>query len=462
MRASLNTRILFLVLADVLIVFVSMFFATALYLGIDEAILRWDQSYEWQKASVAAVVCLISLYIYDLYDYTVISNQRELLLRVIQAIGLTSIVLSVAFYFFPKLLIGRGIAIYSIVSTLIFVLAFRTWIHYLLGHPDLGEKILVVGDAPILRETMDAALERSDAGYRIVGYLSRERYNGEMSGYDAKRFGSPDELEEVLRNEKIDRIVIGVKERRGAFPTDVLLRLRLAGNVCIEESTSFFERVTGRVHLDMLHPSWLIYSVRPRDTQLKTTARETFYRILAGVGLLLSLPIAIVTAILIKLESGGSCFYKQERVGRNGRVFQLIKFRSMCRDAEIDGEPIWAATDDDRTTRVGRVIRKMRIDEIPQFWNILKGEMSFIGPRPERPHFVSVLSEQIPFYEHRHLVAPGLTGWAQINFPYGASVADAREKLQYDLYYIKNQTTALDILIMAETVKTVLFGRGGR
>ncbi len=180
------------------------------------------------------------------------------------------------------------------------------------------------------------------------------------------------------------------------------------------------------------------------------------------IGLVLSLPIAILAAIAVKLDSRGPIFYKQERIGRNGRLFNVIKFRSMKIDAEADGTPIWAAPDDERTTRVGSIIRKLRIDEIPQFWNIIKGEMNFVGPRPERPHFVRQLAKEIPFYEHRHLVAPGLTGWAQIKYPYGASVADAIQKLQYDLYYIKNQSLVLDMMIVFETVKTVLFSKGGR
>jgi len=216
------------------------------------------------------------------------------------------------------------------------------------------------------------------------------------------------------------------------------------------------------VHVDMLRPSWLIFAGRPKDTRLKSVLREIVHRGLGLIGLVLSLPIALVTAILIKLESRGEIFYKQERVGKNGRIVKVIKFRSMRSDAEKDGKPVWAIAGDDRVTRVGRVIRKIRIDEIPQFWNIIKGEMSFVGPRPERPHFVSQLAEEIPFYEHRHLVAPGLTGWAQIKYPYGASVHDARQKLQYDLYYIKNQSLALDLVIVFETVKTVLFGKGGR
>ncbi len=256
--------------------------------------------------------------------------------------------------------------------------------------------------------------------------------------------------------------MIAVRERRGAFPTEALLKMSLNGEVSIEECTSFFERITGKVHVDMLRPSWLIFAGRRRDSPIRAVIREIIHRTLALIGLTLSLPVAILTAILIKIESRGPLFYKQERIGRNGRLFNVIKFRSMKMDAEPEGTPIWAAPDDERTTRVGKVIRKLRIDEIPQFWNILKGEMNFVGPRPERPHFVKQLATEIPFYEHRHLVAPGLTGWAQIKYPYGASVSDAIQKLQYDLYYIKNQSLALDMVIVFNTVKTVLFSKGSR
>ena len=211
----------------------------------------------------------------------------------------------------------------------------------------------------------------------------------------------------------------------------------------------------------MVRPSWLIFSGRGRQAPVNLIARSIMHRLAALVGAILSLPIAILAALLIKIDSSGPVLYKQERVGKNGRIFTLMKFRSMRIDAEKDG-PVWARSEDDRTTRVGRIIRRIRIDEIPQFWNILRGEMSFVGPRPERPHFVAQLAQEIPFYEQRHLIAPGLTGWAQIKYPYAASIEDARQKLEYDLFYIKNQGLVLDGAILFETIKTILLGRGGR
>jgi exopolysaccharide biosynthesis polyprenyl glycosylphosphotransferase len=245
------------------------------------------------------------------------------------------------------------------------------------------------------------------------------------------------------------------------LPTDRLLDLSLTGGVWIEEGAAFYERVTSRVSLSMMRPSWLIFTGPGRQKRFAALMRTIVHRLAALIGAILSLPIIIVTAILIKLESRGPVFYKQERVGKNGRTFVLTKFRSMKVDAEKEG-PVWASKGDDRTTRVGRVIRKVRVDEIPQFWNILKGEMNFVGPRPERPHFVAQLAEEIPYYQQRHLIAPGLTGWAQIKYPYGASIEDARQKLQYDLFYIKNHGLVFDAIILFETVKIILFGRGAQ
>jgi sugar transferase (PEP-CTERM system associated) len=277
-----------------------------------------------------------------------------------------------------------------------------------------------------------------------------------------RRLGGICDLESVVKLRRIDRVVVGVRQRRGVLPSEALLRLRLHGRVYIDECSSFYERLSGKVHLDMLRPSWLIFSEYSRNTQVKITLRNFVHRLLALIGLIVSFPIAILTACLIKAESRGPIFYRQERVGRNDTRFEVIKFRSMKHGAESDGKPVWAAINDDRVTLVGNVIRKLRIDEIPQFWNILKGEMRFVGPRPERPYFVEQLAKEIPFYEHRHLTAPGLTGWAQIKYPYGASVEDARQKLEYDLYYIKNQTLTLDLMIVLQTIKIIVLGRGSR
>jgi sugar transferase (PEP-CTERM system associated) len=457
-----SSRTVWLILADVAIIYGGVVLALYLRLGSSGTDYELNGKNGWLKISVATLLCLLSLYFYDLYDYTVMGNRRELMLRLIQALGIAWALLAFLFYFIPFLFIGRGVLVISVPLVLILLLSWRSSIHLLTGHPEIGEKILIVGTGQSALDTAQAVWERRDAGYRIVGFVTENGINSSEEITHLQVLGTTAELDSIVKSEKIDRIVIAVRERRGTFPTETLLKMSLAGNVCIEECTSFFERVTGQVNIEMLRPSWLIFAGRGRDTKLKTILREIVHRLLALVGLIISLPIAIVTAILIKLESKGSVFYKQERVGRNGRTFNVLKFRSMKTDAEKDGKPVWATADDERTTRIGRIIRVIRVDEIPQFWNIIKGEMSFVGPRPERPHFVAQLAEEISYYEHRHLTAPGLTGWAQIKYPYGASVEDARRKLQYDLYYVKNQGLALDLVIVFETVKTVLFGRGGR
>lgn len=462
MASRFNPRILGLIAADAAILYAGVILALYLRTGVENAEVELNQKFGWYKIAIATVICLVILYFYELYDYVVMTNRRELLLRLVQSLGIAWAVLAFVFYFVPPMMIGRGVSVISVPIVLTLLLGWRIGIHLLTGHPEIGEKILVVGTGETALETAQAVWERRDAGYRIAGFISENGAKPMQKLGRSVILGKAPDLENVIRSEKIDRVVIAVRERRGAFPTEALLRMSLAGDVSIEECTSFFERITGKVHVDMLRPSWLIYAGRRRDTPVKYFVRDMVHRAVGLLGLVISLPIAILAVAAIKLESRGPIFYKQERVGKKGRAFNVVKFRSMRTDAEDDGVAVWAASNDERVTRVGKLIRKLRIDEIPQFWNILKGEMSFVGPRPERPHFVGQLAHEIPFYEHRHLVSPGLTGWAQIKYPYGASVSDAVQKLQYDLYYIKNQSLTLDLVIVFETIKIVLFGVGGR
>jgi sugar transferase (PEP-CTERM system associated) len=460
LRASrANTRTSLLLLAEAAVVFGAIVGAVYLRLGLEDSHNELMLRQGFLKAALATLFCLAAFYLFDLYDFIVMHDRRELVLRLIQALGLAWVALALAFYAFPQLMLGRGISLIALPLALGLMVSWRVSIHWLLGHPDFGEKILIVGSGSLAVEVAREMLDRPDAGYRIAGFVGTDPELLGKSLINPRVIGLTSELDEVVRREGIDRIVVAMGQRRGQLPTKELLQLSLAGTVNIEEGASFYERVTGRVSLNMIRPSWLIFSSRGRQARISGITRNLVHRIVALIGGLLSLPIAIVTAILIKLDSRGNILYKQERVGKNGSLFTVMKFRSMRADAEKAG-PVWASQDDDRATRVGRVIRKLRIDEIPQFWNILRGEMDFVGPRPERPHFVSQLAEEIPYYEQRHLIAPGLTGWAQIKYPYGASIEDARQKLQYDLYYIKNQSLMLDAIILFETIKIILFGRG--
>ena len=450
-----------LILAEAGLVYGAIIFAVYLRLGAEGAVFELGTKNGYWKAAVAGFFCLAAFYLFDLYDFLVMHDRRELVLRLVQALGLAWIALAFSFYMFPALMLGRGISLITLPLALTLMVLWRLSIHWFLGHPNFGERILIVGSGNLAVEVAREVLDRPDAGYRIAGFVGTDSELLGKSLINPRVIGLTEQLEDIVKQENIDRIVVAMGERRGQLPTNKLLQLSLAGQVNIEEGASFYERLTGRVSLNMLRPSWLIFTGRGRQTKATELSRTIVHWLVALIGTILSLPIVLVTAVLIKLESRGPVFYKQERVGKNGRTFVLAKFRSMRTDAEQDG-PVWASKSDARTTRVGRIIRKIRVDEIPQFWNILKGEMSFVGPRPERPHFVAQLAEEIPFYEQRHLIAPGLTGWAQIKYPYGASIEDARQKLQYDLFYIKNQSLILDAIIMFETIKIILFGRGAQ
>ena len=456
-----NARMVLLLFVEALLLFGGLIIAVYLRLGAVDAEDALIERNGFYKAALATVFCLASFYLFDLYDFVVMHDRRELVLRLLQALGLAWIALALIFYAMPTVMIGRGVSLISLPLVLLLMVGWRLAIHWVLGHPELGERILIVGSGDFAIEIARETLGRPDAGFRVVGFVDNDPALVGKSLINPKVIGLTSDLASLVRSENIDRIVVAIGDRRGQFPTQELLRLSLSGDVSIEESASFYERLTGRVLLDMIRPSWLIFSSRGRRARINELVRTIMHRSVALLGAILSLPIVIVTAILIKIESRGPVLYKQERVGKNGRVFTLMKFRSMRTDAEKDG-PVWAKMADARMTRIGRIIRKIRVDEIPQFWNILRGEMSFVGPRPERPHFIAQLAQEIEYYEQRHLIAPGLTGWAQIKYPYGASVEDARQKLQYDLYYIKNQSIALDATIMFETIKTILLGRGGR
>jgi len=435
--------------------------AVYLRVGVDGAPYELIEKYGYFKAGFATIFCLTAFYLFDLYDFIVMHDRRELMLRLVQALGLAWIALALSFYAYPRLMLGRGVSLIALPMALALMVGWRISIHWFLGHPDFGERILIVGAGDLAVEVAREVLDRPDAGYRIVGFVGTDSEMLGKSLINPRVIGLTEDLDEIVKREGIDRIVVAMGERRGQLPTDKLLKLSLAGDVSIEEGATFYERVTGRVSLNMIRPSWLIFTGRGRQARLAAFTRSGVHRLVAFAGAVLSVPLVVLTAILIKIDSRGPVFYKQERVGKNGRPFVLTKFRSMELDAEKAG-PVWANKGDERTTRVGRIIRKIRVDEIPQFWNIMRGEMNFVGPRPERPHFVAQLAQEIPYYEQRHLIAPGLTGWAQINYPYGASIEDARQKLQYDLFYIKNHSLFLDAIILFETIKIILFGRGAQ
>jgi sugar transferase (PEP-CTERM system associated) len=375
------------------------------------------------------------------------------------AVGLVMMLL--IFYVVPPLLLGRG------AFALVFLLAFvgtaltRLIFVRLFKLDAMRRRVLLLGSGS--RSARVEGLERDEQGHQkfnLVGCLPLT--NAECCLDRTRILHDKGSILSVARKYKIDEIVVGVRERRGGgLPADQLLECKLAG-IEVVDLPSFFERETGQIQVESLNPSWMIFSDGFGRSPLKDVTKRTFDVAASGLLLLLTLPVMLITALLVWLESGGPIFYRQERVGENGRVFRVLKFRSMRQDAERDGVPQWAKKQDDRVTRVGRIIRLLRIDELPQVFNVFKGDMSFVGPRPERPFFVEDLTRKISYYPSRHTVKPGITGWAQIRYPYGATVEDAVQKLQYDLYYVKNHTLFLDLIILFQTAQVILFGKGAR
>jgi sugar transferase (PEP-CTERM system associated) len=416
------------------------------------------------KLLLLTLVIQLAFYLFDLYDLPAASSYRGVLANLAKALGAATVLLSLLFYALPVLELGRGVFLLNLALAFVAVAAWRRAVAWGAGHPQLGvrERVLILGSGSQAIEVARATLERRGAGFHVVGFVSSEPALVGKSLINPSVIGLTQEIGSIVERHEVDRIVVAVEDRRGKFPTEELLNLSLSGRVAVEESAGFYERLTGKIASEMLRPSWLIFSRGSRFSSVARHARRVLNAGLAAAGLVVSLPVMLLVAIAVKLDSRGPVFYTQVRVGKNGRNFKIIKFRSMRADAETASGPVWAEQSDPRVTRVGRVIRKLRLDELPQFINVLRGDMNFVGPRPERPVFVERLSEIIPYYSQRHLVKPGLTGWAQIKYPYGSSVEDAIEKLRFDLYYIKNQSLLLDAGIIFETVKTVLFGRGSR
>ena len=354
-----------------------------------------------------------------------------------------------------------GIVEASLLLLVFLILAWRITIEWLHRAYVKGERILLVGSGRGVESIAREVALRPDLRISVIGAVNEPDGLALSSLFTIATLGCIDDLETLVHEAMPDRLVIALRERRQSLPVQLLLKLRLKG-VKIEEASDLYEKITGKIPVESVRPSSLIFSDGFRYSRWRTLYGPFAGMIASSVLLVLLAPLLALVAIAIKLESAGPIIYRQLRVGLNGRTFEILKFRSMTTDAEANSGPVWAKQDDPRITRVGRFLRRTRLDELPQFFNVLSGQMSFVGPRPERPHFVRTLSEDIPLYELRHAVRPGITGWAQVCCDYGASVEEAKEKLEYDLFYIKNFCLSLDLLILFKTIKIVVFGRGAR
>jgi sugar transferase (PEP-CTERM system associated) len=379
--------------------------------------------------------------------------------RLVVAVSLGVLLLALVFFLMPAVGFWRSNLLYAMVLALVGLFAARVLAQRLLGLDSFKRRILILGAGPRAARIAELATKEG-SGFQVAGVVAMN--DGPVALPGSVNRADISSLSDHVVRLGVSQVVLALEERRNALPLADLLRIKTAG-VDVTEISSFLERETGRVDLDSLNPSWLIFSDGfSAGRRLSSAGKRLFDVVVSALLLLIFGPIILFTALLVKLESRGPAFFRQRRVGLYGEAFEILKLRSMREDAEVGGKAVWAQKDDPRVTRVGAVIRKLRIDELPQAWTVLKGEMSFVGPRPERPQFVTDLEARLPYYAERHVVKPGITGWAQINFPYGASVEDARQKLEYDLYYAKNYTPFLDLLILLQTVRVVLWPEGAR
>jgi sugar transferase (PEP-CTERM system associated) len=412
------------------------------------------------KALFLSGVFQVVLYYFNLYDFHYFQIRLELIIRWVQSLGASSVILAAVYYLFPDLLIGRGIFFISLVFIAWSTISWRLFYNYLIKSTHMDQRVLIVGVGELAQNIARVIIDRKDTGFSVIGFITPRADQVGEKLVNPSVIGDFCQIIDCVKSRKIDRIIVALDDRRGCFPGEQLLFCKLQGTL-VQEGIAFFENLTGRMQVEHLNPSFLIFSEGFRKTKITLTLKRMKGLVVSSLGMILSLPLIILISLLIKMDSEGPLFYRQERIGEYGRRFKLLKFRTMIENAEANGA-VWAQRNDPRITRVGRWLRKTRLDEIPQMINVLKGDMAFVGPRPERPEFVEQLRKVIPFYDQRHSVRPGITGWAQVRYPYGATKEDALEKLKYDLFYIKNMTIFFDMVIIFETIRVVLFARGGR
>ena len=453
-------RTLVLLAGEALIIWVSFLLATMwrnqdswLLLNIEGGYLQVLAELGPRILAMTGVVLLLSHW-FDLYDAPSLSAKGEHAFRLLLVLGSVALALAAVTTRYPRLLPGNGSVFWGLIILTFTLFCWRGAYSWMVKQPFLRERVYVLGTGERAERLVKGLRSRSTLGIEVVGW------SGDVEG-ELTRDNAASHLLSLARGRGVHRVIVAMPNRRGTLPVEELLDLRLGG-VKVEEATSWLEKISGRIEVEQLYPSWLIFAEGFRFSGFFRLVRRILNFSVALAGLLISLPLLPFIVLAVKLDSPGSVLYRQERVGRRGVTFYCYKFRTMRVDAEADTGATWATDDDPRITRVGKFLRYSRLDEIPQLWCVLKGDMHFVGPRPERPEFVEWLSMEIPYYGVRHVVRPGITGWAQVQYKYGNTLEDAREKLQYDLFYIKNASLGLDLVIMFHTIKIVVLGRGAR
>ena len=446
-------RGLILLAGEALIVWTSFVLGTMLQNGEDSWLLLNVEHGYLKILAVTGVVLLFS-YWFDLYDSTSLGAKWDQTLRLLLVLGFVALILAAVGFIYPSFVPGNGSALAGLIILTFTLLGWRAVYSWMVKRSFLRERVYVLGTGERAQRLVSGLRKRSELGIEVVGWT------GDVEG-ELSRDTVASHLLGLARGRGVHRVIVAMPDRRGTLPVEELLDLRLEG-VKVEEATSWLEKISGRIEVEQLYPSWLIFADGFHSSSLFRMVRRGLNFSVALVGTVISLPLLPFIVLAVKLDSLGPVLYRQKRVGLGGVIFNCYKFRTMRRDAEADTGATWAADDDPRITRVGKFLRSSRLDEIPQLWCVLKGDMHFVGPRPERPEFVQRLNKEIPYYGVRHTVRPGITGWAQVQYKYGNTVEDAREKLQYDLFYLKNASIGLDILILFQTVKIVLLGRGAQ
>jgi sugar transferase (PEP-CTERM system associated) len=447
------TRTLLLLLCEALIVCGSFLLATTYIIGPDTYIALVYENGLLKIICITAFTLLLSYY-FDLYEPQRISGRWELYFRLLLVLSVLCFVLAGVVHLFPGVDIGPNVLAVGISILAVALVPWRSAYERIIGLSIFRERVYVLGSGERARTVVDILRSRHDAGMEVVCGQSESTMPGDLERFvaDLRGFREP--------KNRIDRVVVAMENRRGLMPVQDLLNLRLRG-VVIEDANSVIERLQGKLPLDGLNPSTLIFTEGFDAKAFHQITRRLVSMLVSFVGLLLCLPVIPFLILAIRFSSPGPIFFRQTRVGRGGRHFSVIKFRTMRQDAEAKGA-VWATKNDPRVTSLGRFMRKTRLDELPQLWNVLRGDMGFVGPRPERPEFVQWLTSEIPYYDLRHIIRPGITGWAQVRYQYGASLEETKQKLEYDLYYIKHLSLSLDLLIMFETIKTIILRRGAQ
>ncbi len=422
-------------------------------IGFEDAIVR---------GFVVAFFCQACMYMLDLYDLKHSQTWGEIFFSLIFAVGAVCIGIGLVSYLIPDLGVEGQMYYLTILLVAIFLLGWRIAFDFYLAALAPRQNILVVGKGEVARLIAQEIKSRERLGFRFVGYVGDSSSSGNSPADESGEIlGGYDRIKDLIALHHVRKLVVAVGERRGMYPVKEMLDAKVAGCQVIEWQ-GFYEKLSGCIPIDRLMPSFFIFNEGFRKSKILLVFRRVFSMILAAAALVILSPVFLLTAIIIKMDSPGPVFYYQNRVGQNGRIFRIYKFRSMRKDAEANLGARWAVKNDPRITRVGKIIRLTRLDELPQLFNVFRGDLDLVGPRPERPEFVEQLQSMVPYYSIRHTVKPGLTGWAQVMFMYCGTIEESKEKLQYDLFYIKNMSINLDLLILFRTMKIVLLGRGAR